>query len=105
MSHCVIQTKLAAASSMPVAATTPAPKRRVRKPPTTAPTGRATRKRTSTSAAASCESRWVVVRAKSGMSSTAAISAAPMKKLTRIAPQAGLRAEGAARHQRVLGTA
>ena len=58
-------------------------------PPSSAPTGSATRNSTSTSAALICEPSATVIRAKIGMSTRAAISAAPTKKLTTIAPQAG----------------
>ena len=47
----------------------------------------------------------MVVRAKSGMSISAAISAAPTKKLTSSDPQAGVRAQRAGRDQRCLGPA
>ena len=76
---------------MPIAVTTPAGRARLRYPPSTAPTGRATRNRTSTSAAMSWLSEWTVVRAKRGMSISAAIRAAPTKKLTASDPQAGVR--------------
>ena len=67
----------------------PSPYRRVSQPPTTAPIGKATRKRRRTSAAAS----WpplCVVRAKTGTSTSAAIRAAPTRKLTSNEPHAGL---------------
>ena len=68
---------------------TPALTRRVSRPPTSAPTGSATRNSTSTSAALICEPSAMVIRAKIGMSTSAAIRAAPTKKLTSTAPHAG----------------
>ena len=63
--------------------------RRSSHPPSTAPTGRAMRKRSSTSAASSWDSRWTVRRAKNGMSTSAAMRLAPTKNDTTSAPQAG----------------
>ncbi len=87
--HVDIQANPTVASTMPTAVTRPGSKRRVRKPPASAPTGSATSIRTSTSAASSCEVGYTVIRAKIGMSTSAAISADPTKKLTTSAPQAG----------------
>ncbi len=78
-----------AASSMPAAAIAPAGRRRMRTPPSRAPIGSATRNSTSTRAALTCEPSATVRRAKIGMSTSAAIRAAPTKKLTRTEPHAG----------------
>ena len=77
-----------AASTMPTAVTTPAGARLVSAPPTSAPIGSATRNSTRTRAALICEPSATVSRAKIGMSTSAAIRAAPTKKLTTTAPQA-----------------
>ena len=83
-----INQKPRAASTIPTAVTTPAGARLVSAPPTTAPTGSATRNSTRTRAALSWEPSATVSRAKIGMSTSAAIRAAPTKKLTTTAPQA-----------------
>ena len=55
---------------------------------------------TSTSAALICEPSGDVIRAKIGMSTSAAIRAAPTKKLTSERAPGGPLREGAVRHQR-----
>ena len=87
-----ISRKPMAASSMPSAVRMPAGTRRMSAPPTSAPTGRATRNSSSTSAALIWDPSAMVIRAKIGMSTSAAIRAAPTKKLTSREPQAGRRA-------------
>ena len=91
----------AAASTMPTRGDRPRPAAAgsVRRRPAHRP-GSATRNSTSTRAALICEPSATVIRAKIGMSTSAAISAAPTKKLTTIAPQAGRCGEGAVRDQR-----
>ena len=54
-------------------------------------------------AASTCESRWMVSRAKNGMSTSAAIRLAPMRNDTTSAPHAGRCAKRAAREQRMAG--
>src|SRR6266545_752223 len=83
-----IRTNITPARASPAQVIQPSPKRRVSQPPVTAPTGRATRNRSSTRAAPSWSPPWIVVRAKTGTSTSAAISAAPTSTLTTSAPQA-----------------
>ena len=82
----VIARKAAAVIAMPAAATRRLPRRWESQPPAIAPMGTPTRSRSNTRAAPSCELGSTVDRARTGMSSSAAINAAPTARLVSSAP-------------------